>query len=412
MKNIKMGAASLAILGLIGTLSFSSFYSSTVSADLKTADLQTRAPGPLALRPLMIPNPPTISAKAHVLMDYNSGQILASHAAHEHLEPASLTKLMTMYVVNKELESGKLHLSDMIPISENAWRAEGSKMFIEVGKEVSVDDLVHGIIIQSGNDASIALAEHIAGSESAFADIMNAYAKALGMNDSHFMDATGMPQEGHYTSAYDLALLAQAIIREFPPELYAIHAQKWFLFNGIRQPNRNRLLWRNPSVDGLKTGSTDSAGYCLVASATKDNLRIISVVLGADSDANRAEQSNKLITYGLRFFETQPAYGANQPIQQARIFGSTQKTVPVGLQTPLFVTVPEGQYKRVIQSVELNTPLRAPVGRGQVVGKILFHLDDKLVAEHPLVALEDRSTGGAWSRFSDYVSMHLFSHGA
>ena len=356
--------------------------------------------------PVLTPEPPSIAAKSYILMDYQSGQLLAHRNEHDRLEPASLTKIMTLYVVNKELSSGKLHMDDLVHISDKAWRAEGSRMFVEVNKDVSVSDLVHGLIIQSGNDASIALAEHIAGSEESFAELMNAYAKSLGMNDSHFTDATGWPHENHYTTAYDLALLARAMIHEFPPELYAIHSEKWFVYNNIKQPNRNRLLWRNPTVDGIKTGHTEGAGYCLVASAKKEDMRLISVVMGTDSDTARAEQSNKLITYGFRFYETHPLFTANTQISEAPVYMGQTKLLPVGLEQDLFVNIPQGQYASLVANMNINKHIAAPVAKGQVLGSVVVSLGDKLISEKPLVALAAVEKGGLWSRFSDYVSMH------
>ena len=354
----------------------------------------------------IIPAPPEVGAKAYMLMDVASGKVLTSKNEHERLAPASLTKMMTVYVAYQEIKQNKLHLTDMVHISENAWRTEGSKMFVEVGKEVSVDDLLHGIIIQSGNDASVALAEHIAGSETAFADLMNGYAKKLGMNDSHFVNSTGMPDSNHYTSAADLALLARATIQEFPPELYALHSEKWFTFNGIKQPNRNQLLWRNPAIDGLKTGHHEEAGYCLAASAKKDHTRLVSVILGAESTSARAEQSNRLITYGLRFFETHQVFAANKVLNTPRVWMGNQKTLEVGLESPLMVTVPQGQYPELQAKMQLDKNLHAPIKAGQVIGSVVVRLGEDVVAERPLVALKDIHTGGLWSRFTDYVSMH------
>ncbi len=240
-------------------------------------------------------------------MDANSGRILAEHNADERLPPASLTKLMTAYLVERELDRGTINLTDMVNISENAWRTGGSKMFIEVGDRVSVDNLLHGIIIVSGNDASVAMAEHLAGGEAPFADLMNQHATRLGMNDTHFMNATGLPHENHYSTAHDMARLSRHIINDYP-EHYAIYSQRNFSFAGIDQPNRNRLLWRDPTVDGLKTGWTTEAGYCLVSSAQRDGMRLISVVMGTSSDEARAQESQKLLSYGFRFYETMKLY--------------------------------------------------------------------------------------------------------
>lgn len=353
----------------------------------------------------MIPDPPVLPAKAHVLMDYQSGKILSSQNMDAHLEPASLTKLMLMYVVNKELQAGNIKLTDIVRISENAWKAEGSRMFIEVNKEVTVDELIHGIIIQSGNDASIALAEHVAGTEQGFVDLMNSYAAALGMTNSHFGDVNGMPHDDHYSSAQDLAILARAIITEFPPELYAIHSQKWFTYNGIKQPNRNRLLWRDPSVDGLKTGSTDGAGYCLVASAQKNNMRLISVLLGAENDNSRAEQSQRLLSYGFRFFETHKLYAAGETLNEARLWMGKVSELPLGVKQDIYVTIPQGQYKNLQASINVDKVITAPVAQGQNFGHLEVKLGEAIVVDTPLVALTDSPKGGIWRRFTDYVSM-------
>ncbi len=353
----------------------------------------------------IIPDPPTLPAKAHVLMDFNSGKILSSQNMDEHLEPASLTKLMLMYVVNKELQAGNIKLTDVVRISENAWKAEGSRMFIEVNKEVTVDELIHGVIIQSGNDASIALAEHAAGTEQGFVDLMNSYAASLGMTNSHFGDVNGMPHDNHYTTAHDLAILTRAIITEFPPEIYAIHAQKWFTYNGIKQPNRNRLLWSDPSVDGLKTGHTEGAGYCLVASSVKNNMRLISVLLGAESDNSRAEQSQRLLSYGFRFFETHKLYAAGDTLNQARLWMGQVSSLPLGVKQDIYVTIPQGQYKNLQASLNVDKVIKAPVSQGQNLGKLEVKLGDALVVDTPLVALSDSPKGGIWRRFSDYVSM-------
>ncbi len=277
----------------------------------------------------IIPAPPQLAASSWILMDANSGRILAEHNADERLPPASLTKLMTAYLVERELDRGTINLTDMVNISENAWRTGGSKMFIEVGDRVSVDNLLHGIIIVSGNDASVAMAEHLAGGEAPFADLMNQHATRLGMNDTHFMNATGLPHENHYSTAHDMARLSRYIINDYP-EHYAIYSQRNFSFAGIDQPNRNRLLWRDPTVDGLKTGWTTEAGYCLVASAQRDGMRLISVVMGTSSEEARAQESQKLLSYGFRFYETMKLYERGAVLATPRVWGGDINELRVG----------------------------------------------------------------------------------
>ncbi len=291
-----------------------------------------QTPPPAQPVPHVVPSPPKTAAEAYILIDYNSGKIIASQNADMRVEPASLTKIMTGYVVINELSNGNISLDDMVTISPKAWKMPGSKMFIEVGKKVSVHDLIKGMVIQSGNDASVALAEHIAGSEEVFAELMNKYAESLGMTHTHYMNATGLPNPDHYTTAEDLSILARALINKFPEE-YEWYAQKKFTFNGITQYNRNKLLWQDPSVDGLKTGHTESAGYCLVTSAKRDDMRLISVVLGTDSAKQRIQESQKLLNYGFRFFETHKLYQAGQRLNDARIWEGQQDTVGLGLET-------------------------------------------------------------------------------
>ena len=354
----------------------------------------------------IIPKAPSLNAKSYVLMDYNSGKIIASENTHERIDPASLTKMMTMYVIDQELKAGKIKLEDSVMVSRKAWQTGGSKMFIEVNKEVSVADLIRGVIIQSGNDASVALAEHIAGSESTFANIMNHYAKNLGMHDSHFANATGMPTEDHYSTAADLAILSRALIHDFP-DSYKIHSEKWFTYQGIKQPNRNRLLWRENYVDGIKTGHSDSAGFCLAASGLKDGMRLISVVIGSPSDNARTEQSQQLLRYGFRFFETHQLFAANQVIEKSRLWMGKVNTAALGSAAPLYVTLPQGRYKDLQTSIRLKQRITAPLNAGEQVGTILVKLDDEVIAEQPLVALETMSEGTLWNRAADYVSLSI-----
>ncbi|MEX6503414.1 D-alanyl-D-alanine carboxypeptidase family protein [Pseudomonas zhanjiangensis] len=357
---------------------------------------------------MVIPAPPQLAAKSYVLMDAASGNVLIEHNADERLPPASLTKLMTAYLATLDINRGQIKGSDLVRISEKAWRMGGSKMFIEVGKEVAVDDLLHGIIIQSGNDASVALAEHIAGSEEAFADMMNATAERLGMSNSQFRNATGWPDPEHYSSAKDMAKLARAIIYE-DPQHYAIYAQKEFLWNGIKQPNRNLLLWRDKTVDGLKTGHTDEAGYCLVSSAVRDGMRLISVVFGTNSEQARAAETQKLLTYGFRFFETRTFYQKGAELTQAQVWKGTSSLLKAGLASDLTLTLPKGQLDKLQAGMTLNPQLMAPIQQGEVIGKVEVKLGDEVVHSADLVALESVDEGGLLRRLWD--SIRLFFYG-
>ncbi len=351
---------------------------------------------------LPMPAAPKIGATAHYLVDFHSGQVLASEQEKARMAPASLTKMMTAYVVFAELRQGNISLGDSVPISEKAWRMGGSRMFIEVGKRVPVEELLKGVIIQSGNDASVALAEFVAGSEDAFAQLMNQYVEKLGMTDSHFVNATGLPDPEHYSSALDLATLARALIRDFP-EHYSWHRQRSFVFNGITQYNRNKLLWRDESVDGVKTGHTDAAGYCLVASAERKGMRLISVVLGTDSEKARARHSQTLLNYGFRFFETHKLYGAAEGLANPRVWQGDVEHLELGLQAPLYVTIPRGQYKSLKANMEIDARIVAPVSKGQSRGLVRVNLGDTVVAERQLVALHPVAEGGWWQQLSDRV---------
>ncbi len=350
--------------------------------------------------PSLIPSPPRLAASGFVLMDYHSGQILASSNAEQRLEPASLTKLMTAYVVFHEIETGHIGLDDMVRISEKAWRMPGSRMFIEVGKEVSVRDLLHGMIIQSGNDASVALAEFVAGSEDNFVPLMNAHAKNLGLGGTHFINSTGLPHADHYTTPTDMAKLAAALIRDFP-EYYKWYSIKQYTFNNITQRNRNLLLDRDESVDGLKTGHTESAGFCLVASARRDEMRLISVVMGTNSEKARAQESQKLLNYGFRFYETHRLYAANTPLKEMRIYKGESENLPLGLSSDLYVTVPRGQYKSLNASLSISKTLIAPISAGQQLGNVSVTLGDDAIVERPLVALQQVAEGGLWQSLKD-----------
>ncbi|MGY4876375.1 D-alanyl-D-alanine carboxypeptidase family protein [Vreelandella aquamarina] len=356
----------------------------------------------------IIPSPPQLAAESWILMDANSGRILAQEIPDERLPPASLTKLMTAYLVERELDRGSIQLDDMVNISEKAWRTGGSKMFVEVGTQVSVNDLLHGIIIVSGNDASVAMAEHLAGGEVPFADLMNQHATRLGMNNTSFENPTGLPGENHYSSARDMALLAQHIINDYP-EHYAIYSQREFTYGGIEQPNRNRLLWRDPTVDGLKTGWTSEAGYCLVASAERDGMRLISVVMGTNSEEARAQETQKLLSYGYRFFETLPIYERDAVLATPRIWGGEINEVSAGVGEAVHVTLPRNRNDELRARLDLNRDLMAPISKGDQVGRLEIVLGEEVVGERPLIALEDVEEGSWFKRLLDQV--HRFFSG-
>lgn len=350
----------------------------------------------------MIPSPPALAATSWLLIDADSGEVLASHDVDQPLPPASLTKMMTAYLVEKEIEQGRLAADDMVHVSEKAWRTGGSRMFIQEGTRVSVGDLLKGVVIQSGNDASVALAEHIAGSETAFADLMNQQAEQMGMKNTHFINATGLPHEEHYSSAYDLAILAKHIINDFPGH-YGTYSEKYFTYNDIRQPNRNRLLWRDPSVDGLKTGHTDAAGYCLVASAKKEDMRLISVVMGAQSDEARAQETQRLLSYGFRFFETFRPYERGAVISEPRIWGGEKDTLRLGVSEDIYLTVPNGRRDDLMAQLDIRETIKAPVQVGERLGVLEVRLNGEVVGEQPLIALEAVEKGGIFKRLWDFV---------
>lgn len=350
------------------------------------------------------PPPPSIAASAHILIDFDSGKVLAENNADIKLAPASLTKIMSVYVVFREISNGHLHLDDLVTISQKAWETPGSRMFIEVGNQVKVEDLLKGIIIQSGNDASVALAEHIAGDESTFADMMNQHAERLGMKNSHFQDSNGLPIDNHYTTARDLAILTRALIKEFP-DYYRWFSQKEFTFNNIVQHNRNQLLSRDESVDGVKTGFTDAAGYCLVASALRNNMRLISVVMGASSPNARANENQNLLNYGFRFFETHKLYKGKVPLTEARIWKGDDKQLPLGLAEDLFVTIPRRHYNDLKAAIVVDKKLNAPVKEGSKKGTINITLKGELVTNTDLIALKSVEQGNIFRRFYDGVAV-------
>lgn len=348
-----------------------------------------------------MPDPPSIAAKAWVLMDAASGNIIYQSNEHERLPPASLTKLMTAYAAEYELAAGRLHMDDKARVSVNAWRTGGSRMFIKPNTEVSIEDLLRGLIVVSGNDAAVALAEHISGTEDAFAQVMNEHAKMLGLQDTHYVNPTGLPADNHYTTAYDLAYLARHIIQDFPTN-YAIYKEKYFVHDNIKQPNRQVLLWRDPRVDGLKTGFTDAAGYCMVTSGVQGNTRLIAVVLGTDSEAARAQQSETLLNYGFRYYHTQKLYDADHVVDNLRVWGGESTTIPVGFSDPTYITLPAAKGK-LTQKVEMDTNIAAPVKKGQQVGTLTVLRDDKEISTKAIIALKDNGQGGIFRRGWDSV---------
>ena len=356
----------------------------------------------LAANNLIIPASPTIAARGYFLMDFDSGQILTEKNADDRLAPASLTKIMSTYVVFQELQAGQLALDEPVIISKKAWKTPGSKMFIEVNKHVSVEDLLKGVIIQSGNDASVALAEHIAGDEETFARLMNQHAKRLGMINSNFHNSTGLPAKNHYTTAHDLAILSQALIREFP-DYYQWFKEKDFTFNNIKQSNRNKLLWRDDSVDGIKTGYTEKAGYCLVASAKRNNMRLISVVMGTRNQNARARENQNLLNYGFRFFETHKLYDAQQKLTEAKVWKGATNILSLGINDDLYVTVPRRHYDDLKAVMSVDSRIIAPVGAGQTFGSIAITLQDETIIQKPLVALSPIAIGSIFQKLYDTV---------
>jgi D-alanyl-D-alanine carboxypeptidase (penicillin-binding protein 5/6) len=360
------------------------------------------ATGWAASRP--IPNPPELNASSYLLIDFDSGATLAEKDADKPVDPASITKLMTAYLIDKAIADGSIADDDLVTISEKAWRMEGSKMFVEVGKQVSVEDLLKGLIIQSGNDASVALAEHLGGSEDAFVGYMNHQARVLGMSNTNFTNSTGWPDENHYSTARDIAILTRAVIRDFP-QSYRLYKEREYTFNDIRQFNRNRLLWRDDSVDGVKTGHTEAAGYCLVASAMREDMRLISVVLGSDSDKARTQSSQALLNYGFRFFETHRLYTADEVLNRARIWYGDQQEVSMGVGRDIHITIPRGRYRDLQASMEVDAEISAPVVRGQQLGLVNIRLDDELLLSEDLVAMQDVDEGSLIDQAMDRIKL-------
>ena len=349
--------------------------------------------------------PPNLAVKAYLLKDFNSNYVIASQNSSMRIEPASLTKIMTAYLAFKALKNGHLSLTQTLPVSELAWKVEGSKMFIEPNKPVTVDELLHGTIIQSGNDSSIALAEGIAGTEPQFADMMNKEAARLGMKNTHYMNATGLPDAQHFTTADDLATLATALIRDFPDQYQRLYSVKEYTYNKITQPNRNRLLWADPNVDGMKTGHTETAGYCLIASAKRDGIRRISVVLGAPTDSARASESQKLLNYGFQYFDSKLVYKQGQSINQLKVWKGTENQLASTVANDLFVTIPKGDYANVKAVMSSTQPLIAPIKKGQVIGSVKFTLNGKVIEERSLVAAKSIDGAGILGRAWDSIKL-------
>ena len=357
---------------------------------------------------VIIPKAPSLDAKAYILMDAASGRILVEKNAHERIAPASLTKMMTSYVALHELQLGNITEDTLIPVSVKAWQMGGSKMFIREGTQVPLIDLLRGIIVQSGNDASIAVAEYFSGSEENYAAWMNQFAHSFGMNDTHFVNVTGWPAENHYTSAHDMAQLSLHIIKDHP-EYYGLYAEKYFEYNKIRQPNRNRLLWQDATVDGLKTGHTDEAGYCLAASAKRDNTRFIAIIMGARSEASRATETQKLLAYGFRYFETKKVYSANQTLKTEKVWLGTADHLDLTLANDLFLTLPRGIESELSVKMNANGVLKAPIKKGQVLGKISVSYNDELLAEEDLIAATDIQEAGFFGRLWGHIKLFFAS---
>ena len=352
------------------------------------------------------PPPPDLPAESYLLQDYASGDLLVAREPDLRVEPASITKLMTSYVVFHELAAGKISLDEMVTISENAWRTEGSRMFVEPDTQVSVEDLVKGMVIQSGNDASVALAEYIAGTEASFAGLMNLYAERLGLNDSNFTNATGLPDPDHYTTARDVATLSAALVREFP-DYYTWYSEKEFTYNDIRQHNRNTLLWRDPAVDGLKTGHTESAGYCLASTAERDGMRLIAVVMGSASESSRANESQALLNYGFRFFETTELYAAGDRLAEAEVWKGTENSVALGLNEDFHLTVPRGRYDDLEAELEIRPRLSAPLEEGEVAGQLRIKLEGAVLGQRDVVALSAVPEAGVIGRSWDGLKLWM-----
>jgi len=359
----------------------------------------------------IIPAPPKISASSYILMDFDSGKILIEENTHKKLSPASLTKMMTVYVIAAELEKGTISLFDEVIVSRKAYETLGSRMFIEIDDKVKLEDLLLGVIVQSGNDASVALAEHVSGSEEVFTNLMNQHALHLGMKDTNFANSTGLPVKDleHKTTAYDLAILARALIKNFP-KIYGLHKIKEFSYgrdHPIKQYNRNKLLWRDKSVDGIKTGHTDEAGYCLVASALRDDMRLISVVMGASGENARAKASQTNLNYGYRFYETHKLYKKNDIVTDVRIWKANVETMQLTVKDDFYITIPRGQYDRLELVIEIDKKVIAPIEQGELKGALKILLSDENIATAPLLARTSISKGNIFNQLKDEIHLML-----
>ena len=352
----------------------------------------------------LVPPPPQIKATSYILLDAQTNKVIVEYEADERNPPASLTKIMTTYLVEQMIQRGVFERSEQVPVSIKAWKAEGSKMFIREGTEVDLMDLLRGVVIQSGNDASIALAEFVAGDEASFAQMMNEQAERLGMLNSNFLNSTGLPNEGHYSSARDMALLTKDMIKRFP-EHYQLYSERSFKFNNIEQPNRNRLLRYDRSVDGVKTGYTKAAGYCLVASAERNGMRLISVVMGAENDDSRVRESQKLLTYGFRNFETSTIYEESEIVKSAPLFYGVEEVISLGVSENVSVTIPRGSYEKLEAQIKVPKIIEAPVRKGDVLGELLLMMDEEAIYRTSVISLENYEQAGFFSRFSDYLAL-------
>ena len=352
----------------------------------------------------LVPPAPQIKATSYILLDAQTNKVIVEYEADERNPPASLTKIMTTYLVEQMIQRGVVERGEKVPVSIKAWKAEGSKMFIREGTEVDLMDLLRGVVIQSGNDASIALAEFVAGDETSFAQMMNEQAEKLGMLNSNFVNSTGLPDEGHYSSARDMALLTKDMIKRFP-EHYQLYSERSFKFNNIEQPNRNRLLRYDRSVDGVKTGYTKAAGYCLVASAERNGMRLISVVMGAENDDSRVRESQKLLTYGFRNFETSTIYEESEIVKSAPLFYGVEEVISLGVSENVSVTIPRGSYEKLEAQIKVPKIIEAPVRKGDVLGELLLMMNEEAIYRTSVISLENYEQAGFFSRFSDYLEL-------
>ncbi len=354
----------------------------------------------------LTPTPPPINARAYILQDFHSGYSLMKKGVEETIEPASLTKLMTAYIVFEKLQTEDIKLTDKVKVSNNAWTMKGSRMYLEANTSVTIENLLKGMIIQSGNDASVALAEHLAGSEEDFVNLMNERAKTLGMINTHYVNSTGLPAKEHYTTVSDLIKITRALIDTFP-SYYGWYSEKEFTYNNITQSNRNLLLWRNKNVDGIKTGYTERAGYCLIASAKQDNMRLISVVVGTNGKKQRADETEKMLDYGFRFFNTYQLYKEGESLNTEKVWKGSSDQLQLGLGTPLYITIPKGQYKQLKATLHINKHISAPVIKGNNYGSIKINLGNHVISEQPLVALHAIELGNWWQQLVDFTLLQF-----